>query len=343
MAQIPLDKQSAGQTAADLPFAVFDFHVHLPGGFPSYRWGWATWFARTHGEEKLVLLRQSQEQALREFLERRGFPPPEQVQPTAAEAVQYYAEVVSRHGLAGILFVSGAGGNEGLAKVLRGRPKLYGMAHHDPFGVRAAEELERALGTLGLRGYKLLATDLRRPLTSLQVRPLWEICEHFEAPVLIHFGPLGAGGGIAAGPNVNPLVLHDVAKAHPRVPFVVPHFGVGYVRELLQLMWACENVLVDTSGSNQWRHYTWPEPTLADLFRLFYQRFGASRIVFGTDSSHFPRGWVLAYVREQLEAAEHAGIPTPALEAIFRENAQRLLHLEVEATEPETQNTKEVQ
>lgn len=309
-----------------LPFPVFDFHVHLPGALPRYREGWEARFAAEHGEEKLRFLNARRNQALQNFLERQGFPLPWGNQPAPGEAAQKYAQLVEQYGLAGICFVTG-GSNEVLAEAIRDHPKLYGLAHHDPLEPNSPETLERALEHLGLRGYKLLATALCRPLTSRELWPLWEVCEAYEIPVLIHFGPLGAGGGIAFGPNVNPLILHDVAKAFPKIPFVIPHFGTGYVRELLQLMWACDNVLVDTSGSNQWRHYMWPEPTLVDLFRVFYERFGQSRIVFGTDSSHFPRGWVLAYLFEQLEAAHQAGIPEMAVEKIFRDNALRLLKL----------------
>lgn len=326
MVQNNYEEQGTAEVqSSGLPLAVFDFHVHFPGELPYYRYGWEAWFARVHGEDKLLFLRRQQEKARHEFLQRYCFPLPEKTQPTAVDVVQYYDDVIRRYGLAGILFVTGVGGNRALAEVLRGHSKLYGLAHHDPFNDKAAEELEVALSSLGLRGYKLLATALRRPITSPRLQPLWEVCARHEAPVLIHFGPLGGGSGIAFSPNVNPLILHDVAKAYPHVPFVVPHFGVGYIKELLQLMWACENVLVDTSGSNQWRHYTWPEPSLVDMFRVFYTRFGSTRIVFGTDSSYFPRGWVLNYVIEQLRAAEEAGISTSGLEEIFSINAKRLL------------------
>jgi hypothetical protein len=71
----------------------------------------------------------------------------------------------------------------------------------------------------------------------------------------------------------------------------------------------------------------WPQPTLKDLFRLFYELFGAERIIFGTDSSHFPRGWVEPYFWEQYRAALEAGIPEEGIEKVFRENALQLLHL----------------
>ncbi len=306
--------------------SIFDFHAHLPGPLPQYSWGWESWFVRRYGTEKLSFHKEQRKQEYLHFLKQRGFPSPDESQPAPDEAAGLYARAVENYGLSGICFLTG-GGNETLARAIEPYSKLYGFAHHDPFQEGSASELEHAITHLKLRGYKLLATALRRPLTSRKLANLWEICELYEIPVVIHFGPLG-GGGIAYGPNVNPCVLHDIAKAYPKVPFVVPHFGVGYVRELLQLMWACENVYVDTSGSNRWRYYSWPQPTLCDLFKLFYEQFGGTRIIFGTDSSFFPRGWVAIYAVEQLEAAEKAGIPCSAIEDIFRNNALRLLKLQ---------------
>lgn len=309
-----------------LPLDIFDFHAHLPPEMPRYRWSWEAWFATEFGESKRKLLEEKRNQARRAFLLRKGFPLPDETQPSPEEAARRYAQAVEDYGLAGICFVTG-GGNDVLAKAIQEHTKLYGFAHHDPFDPNAHDELIRAIEILGLRGYKILATALRRPLTSRKLYPLWEVCAARQVPVLIHFGVLGAGGGIAFGPNVNPLVLHDVAKGFPEVIFVIPHFGVGYLRELMQLMWTCENILVDTSGSNQWRFYTWPQPELCELFRVFYKQFGPTRIVFGTDSSFFPRGWVAEYAWEQLEAAHCAGIPDASLEMIFRDNALRLLRL----------------
>ena len=88
----------------------------------------------------------------------------------------------------------------------------------------------------------------------------------------------------------NPLDLHAIALAHPRLPIVVPHFGAGMFREALMLADLCPNVLLDTSSSNHWIDYH-PGLTLVDVFRQALLVAGPSRLLFGTDSSFFPRGW----------------------------------------------------
>jgi predicted TIM-barrel fold metal-dependent hydrolase len=44
----------------------------------------------------------------------------------------------------------------------------------------------------------------------------------------------------------NPLDLHGVALRYPRLNFVIPHFGAGFLREALMLADLCPNVYLDT-------------------------------------------------------------------------------------------------
>ena len=180
--------------------------------------------------------------------------------------------------------------------------------------------------SLGLRGYKIIAPHHRDRLDDERLYPLWETAERLKIPVIIHFGPLRYEG-IVAGPNINPLVLQDVARAFPDVPFVVPHFGCGYPRELLHLMWVCGNVYVDTSGSNEWMRWMPYALDLRALFAKFLGTVGAQRIIFGTDSSWFPRGFARRYLEVQLEACRELGLGDGDVRLIFAGNAARLLGL----------------
>ena len=64
----------------------------------------------------------------------------------------------------------------------------------------------------------------------------------------------------------NPLDLIPAANAFPRVPFVIPHLGAGFLRETLMAGAQCENVLVDTSSSNSWLSTQTPPLDLAGRF-----------------------------------------------------------------------------
>ncbi len=321
-----MDWMDDAMKTLDVP--IFDMHLHLPA--PGRRRPWGAWgerLAQERGQEVLDLWVERARKRRRSMWKENRFPEPESPQPDPGEGARRYSQEVERYGLEGLCFATG-GGNDRLAAALGGHSKLHGLAHHNPFDPDSADELVRAVGELGLVGYKVLAPALEGELSDPRLDPVWDACAKLDIPVLIHFGPLGGGGGIVAGPNISPLALHDVAKGWPHTPFIVPHFGAGYLRELLHLMWACDNVYVDTSGSNQWRLYLWPQPSLEELFKLFFDLFGAGRILFGTDSSHFPRGWVAQYAKEQLAAARQAGLKDHHLERVFRDNAVELLQVE---------------
>ncbi|MBN2552972.1 MAG: amidohydrolase family protein [Spirochaetales bacterium] len=240
---------------------------------------------------------------------------------------RWYRDIVDK-GVERVVFVSG-GGNDRLAGIVGYHPdRFIGFAHHHPFADGAAGELEHALKELGMRGYKLLAPSLDRPISDPALFPLWEICQKHAAPVLIHFGILGGSGGISAHMNINPLALHDAAKAFPRVNFIVPHFGAGYPTELLHLCWTCPNVYVDSSGSNQWVRWMAYPLTLQDLFRKFCETVGPDRLLFATDSSWFPRTFTMSYLEEQHRILRFLRLPDGDIEKILHGNAERLLGLE---------------
>ena len=87
----------------------------------------------------------------------------------------------------------------------------------------------------------------------------------------------------------NPIDLHSVALQFPGVNFVLPHFGAGYFREALMLCDLCPNVSLDTSSTNSWMRYEGLD--LKTVFRRALEVAGATRLLFGSDSSFFPRGW----------------------------------------------------
>jgi predicted TIM-barrel fold metal-dependent hydrolase len=311
-----------------MEFPIIDAHAHFPVVQSGYYDQWEHDYVTRYGADKLKVLqrlaRESDEKWWRSF----SFAFAEKDVPAVDVQVQRWTAEVERHGLEKIVFTTG-GGNDTLAGIVRQNPeKFIGFAHHDPFIPDAAGELLRAVTELGLKGYKILAPSLRGAIDDPALDPLWAQAEKLGIPVLIHFGVLGGGGGIARHVNINPLVLQDAAKGFPGINFVLPHFGAGYVQELLQLAWVCPNVHVDSSGNNEWARWM-PYPlSLHDLFRKFYETIGPERILFGTDSEWFPRGWAVRYFETQWQVCCEVGMNAPDLHKVFHDNAARLLHLE---------------
>lgn len=244
-----------------------------------------------------------------------------------AEADRWTSELAT-NGIEYAAFVT-AGGNEPMsALVNRGAGKFLGMAAMaDPFVPGAAKAFEDGITRGGLRGLKLFAPLASARMDDAAANPVWEVAARNQVPVLIHFGHCGSAGGIAHNAFSNPATLEQTAKRFPEVTFVIPHFGIQHVQEVLFLMWACPNVIVDTSGSNQWVRYMAQRLTLDDLFRRFYETMGPDRIVFGSDSSWFPRGFARRYLVDQLRICWEMGMPEAEVQQIFGGNAARLLKI----------------
>ena len=324
----------------DQGFGIIDFHAHFPvptdwsGGQGSGDRAQRPEAATTgtgqgkRSAESERVLREYASALRAEWRLAHGFEPPETEQRTDEELADRWAQEVDRYSLERVVFATG-GGNDRLAGIVSRHPdKFIGFAHHGPFEEGAGDELRRAVDILGFKGYKLIAPALARPIGDRSAYPTWEAAADLGIPVLIHFGILGGAGGISHHVNISPLALHNVAQDFATVPFVVPHLGCGYVRELLHLMWACPNVYVDTSGSNQWVRWMPEDLTVKQLLRKYLETVGHERIVFGTDSSWFPRGFSVRYLDDQIRDCREMGLDQHQMAAIFGGNARRLLRLQ---------------
>lgn len=164
------------------------------------------------------------------------------------------------------------------------------------------------------------------------VRPVFEWAQSHRRAVFVHCGVLSVGVRRKLGlPSLfdmrfsNPVDLHAVALRYPEVPIIVPHFGAGYFREALMLADQCANVYLDTSSSNQWMRYQAGHLTLREVFRHALEVAGPNRLLFGTDSSFFPRGWHHAIFEDQAKALYEIGTSESDARAIFGENLLRIL------------------
>jgi predicted TIM-barrel fold metal-dependent hydrolase len=163
----------------------------------------------------------------------------------------------------------------------------------------------------------------------------WAAANH--RAVFVHCGVLSVGVRAKLGlPSLfdmrfsNPIDLHAMALRYPTVPIIVPHFGAGYFREALMLADLCPNVFLDTSSSNRWMRYEEPHHTearggLRHTFSRALDVIGPQRLLFGTDSSFFPRGWHHGIFEEQARALYEIGVSALDARAIFGENLLRIL------------------
>ena len=85
----------------------------------------------------------------------------------------------------------------------------------------------------------------------------------------------------------------------------------------------CPNVHLDTSSSNGWIKYT-PGLTLEQVFKTALDVAGPDRLIFGSDSSFFPRGWNGEIYQKQKSALDAIGAGADQQDKIFSGNFTRL-------------------
>ncbi len=303
---------------------IIDSHAHFEVAghpiVPSY--------ASVYGEARAALVAEKSAQLRDNWRRAWRFPTPEPPLADIEQIARQWLADMDQKGVERMVFLT-ASGNEAMGRIVRMAPERFiGLAYHDITAPDAPRQLEYAIEHLGLRGFKAFAPLVDVPLSDKSLYPFYEVAEHYGLPILIHFGILGGPGGIAHSTNISPMSIHDAAKAFPRIPFIVPHFGCGFPQEALFLAWACPNVYIDTSGSNQWMRFM-PYPlTVRDMFLKCKQTIGVERVLFGTDAMNFPRGIVSAYLDSQLRDCVELGFSDAEVDAIFYANAARLYQVE---------------
>jgi uncharacterized protein len=260
------------------------------------------------------------------------------------ELAQRWVGEMDANGVSRAAIIASVPGDEdSVAEAVAAHPtRLAGYFMLDPTAADAEDRVMRAL-SLGLRGVCLFPAMHRYSLHDPRVDRIAQIVAAFTPPaggqavLFVHCGVLSVGArgklGLPSPFDMslgNPLHLHRLALAHPRLSIVIPHFGAGMLREALMLADLCPNVYLDTSSSNRWVRYT-PGLTLEQVFAAALDVAGPSRLLFGTDSSFFPRGWHRAVYDQQRTTLAALGVADTDQQAIFGGNFARLLGTAPEA------------
>ena len=218
--------------------------------------------------------------------------------------------------------------------VARHPSRFVGFFMLDPTAPDAPSRAEHALSHLGLRAICLFPAMQRYSLHDARVRQVVQLAAaHAGTAVFVHCGALSVGVrkklGLPSRFDVrcgNPLDVHALAADHPGVPFIIPHFGAGLFREALIAADLAPNVYLDTSSTNRWMAYE-SGLTLPGVFMQALEVAGPERLIFGTDSSFFPRGWNRAVFDAQTGALDALGTVDRVRHQIFTDNFNRLFPL----------------
>lgn len=244
-----------------------------------------------------------------------------------------WVEELDRHGLArSVLIASVPGDEESVSLAAHAFPERfipYFMLN--PRAPDALERTKRGFRELGMKGLCLFPAMHHFHMWEKEIQPILDEVAASRGIVFVHCGVLKVGVRDKLGlPSLfdlrfaNPVDLSGVAKNFDTVPFIVPHFGSGFFRELLLVADECANVYTDTSSSNAWASRL-PRPlSLTEVFERSLDVLGAERILYGSDSSFFPRGWQKDQFQTQVGVLEELGVTKVQAARILGGN---LMHL----------------
>lgn len=251
--------------------------------------------------------------------------PPEEPEVLAEQ----WAAEMDRHGVdCAALIASMPGDEDSVARAMVQVPgRFYGYFLVNPLAADAMERTAAALDK-GLRTVCLFPAMHRYSVADERLTPFWDMVGSRPGTnVFIHCGVLSVGVRKKLGlPSLfdmrfsNPIDVHGIATRYLGLRFVIPHFGAGFFREALMVVDHCPNVYLDTSSSNNWVKYEEGDLNLEQVFRRALEVAGAKRLLFGTDSSFFPRGWVQSVFAEQSAILERIGVSRADAAAIFGDN-----------------------
>jgi hypothetical protein len=250
--------------------------------------------------------------------------------PDAAGLASHWIAELDRHDVARAALIASVPGDEhSVSAAVSAYPdRFFGYFMIDPLQPDAIERIKAAASDPHLHCVCLFPAMHTYSIVDERLVPLFEIASDNALAVFVHCGALSVGVRKKLGlPSQfdlrfsNPLSLHPVALHFPKIRFVVPHFGAGLFREALMLADLCPNVYLDTSSTNHWMGYEGLD--LRTVFRRALDVAGAGRLLFGSDSSFFPRGWNDEILRQQTTALYELGVE--------REQASQILQTNLEA------------
>lgn len=243
-----------------------------------------------------------------------------------------WKEELDRHNVdRAALIASVPGDAASVAEAVAHHPgRFVGMFMHNPAASDANAALDRAFADLHMRGVCLFPAMHGYRIDSDAVDDVFRRAAAHNGIVFVHCGVLTIGVRAKLGlPSRfdlrlgDPLAVSRVALGYPQVPVIIPHFGAGFFREALMAADQCPTIHLDTSSSNGWIKFN-PGLTLETVFTTALGVAGAQRLLFGTDSSFFPRGWQRAIHDEQSRILTSIGASAGDRDAIMGGNFDRL-------------------
>ncbi|MDX2038181.1 MAG: amidohydrolase family protein [Isosphaeraceae bacterium] len=289
---------------------MIDAHLHLvsaglPGGKPKPPW----WDALLNDPAAMA-------QSISEEMERSGID-------TVLAMGSLSAPADDPLGINGSLRIAAL--TKGVKIIGAADPRKSGPEHFAAVDRVLTRERGRVVALKAYLGY------LHFHASDPRYRPYYELAEKHDIPVVLHTGDTWST--TAKLEYAHPLKIDEVAVDHPRVRFVIAHFGNPWILDAAAVIYKNDNVWTDLSGLVVGDRKTLvelaraardPRSELAGIFEpirrgLLYTE-KPDRWIFGTD-------WPLVPIAEYRELVE-AVVPEEHHAAVFTENPRKLFRLE---------------
>jgi aminocarboxymuconate-semialdehyde decarboxylase len=197
----------------------------------------------------------------------------------------------------------------------------------DPAG--AIDELDHAIGTLGLGGVCFPSNIQGQPITTPKLMPLYERVQELNVPLFLHPTDSIASDrlrdygleymlGFMLDTSVAALnlVFSGTLERYPRLKIVHPHLGAvlpylaGRIDLEYRMPWCGNSPLPAAPSSYLRRFYTDSVSETPGSLRMALEFYGVDRVLFGTDSPWWPPGRALDFVGAVLDEEEYEKVVT---------------------------------
>lgn len=192
----------------------------------------------------------------------------------------------------------------------------------NPKEEQAFNLLQEAYSKYGIKGFKLYPPIHYYRAYEDFMQPFYEFANDHKMLITYHMGI--SIGQTADLRFMNPSDISPVARNYNKINILFAHFATGYLRELLFLMYHVKNVFAETSSSNRWMDFMPFDITLQQVYKKVIKAAGVDHLIFGTDSTDFPRGWRNPIYQWQLAVCNEIGLNQDEINGIFFNNLERL-------------------
>lgn len=172
---------------------------------------------------------------------------------------------------------------------------FIGFGSVDPLKDNCVEEAIRCVEDLDLSGFKFQQIAQGFDPSEPEHKELWNTIESLGVPVVFHGGNSTLGACSAGGRGLqvkhgNPLLIDDVAAAHPDLDILIAHPAFPWEAEQLAICQQKGNVYMDLSG--------WLPKYIDDQVLHYAGTVLSDKVMFGTDYPMIhPDEWLKSFAK----------------------------------------------